>query len=226
MENNIIVTRLSTSSWFKLVWNDLVIHFDPGYAGFFENQNTPLDELKQEADYIFISHPHKDHLREEVIKMIAANNTRIVCPKACSNSVFGSVEIVKPNSVLVFPKIEIEVVDAYNTPEGRSERKYHHKGDFVGFIITIGNRRIYFAGDTDFIPEMRDFGHIDIAFLPIGGTYVMDHLEALEATLTIKPDILFPMHQAMTDMAAFEKLVEAKTNVNVINLFVGEKAIV
>jgi len=224
MNDKITITRLSRSSWFKLVFGDLVIHFDPGYAGFFENQHTPLEELKTPADYVLISHPHKDHLREEIVKQIVTNRTKIICPSTCAESLNIPLDLVKPGDILDYSGIHVEVVHAYNTPEGNSERKYHRRGDFVGFIIELAGKRIYFAGDTDFIPEMRGFRDVEVAFLPIGGTYVMDHGEALEAALVIKPTFLIPMHQADTDTKEFKRMVESESDIRVITFDVGDRA--
>lgn len=95
-------------------------------------------------------------------------------------------------------ELKITVVHAYNTEEGRSTRKPHRKGEFNGYLIQADGITIYFAGDTDVIDEMKDFGTVDLAFLPIGGTYVMDAGEAVEAAQLIKPQILISMHEATT----------------------------
>ena len=76
--------------------------------------------------------------------------------------------------------MKIKVVDAYNTPQGSSTRKLHKKGNCVGYVITIEGKTIYHAGDTDFIPEMKELGKIDVALLPIGGKFTMDIEEAVK----------------------------------------------
>lgn len=95
-------------------------------------------------------------------------------------------------------ELKITVVHAYNTEEGRSTRKPHRKGELNDYLIQADDITIYYAGDTDVIDEMKDFGTVDLAFLPIGGTYVMDAGEAVEATQLIKPQILISMHEATT----------------------------
>ncbi|MGD9887233.1 MAG: MBL fold metallo-hydrolase, partial [Bacilli bacterium] len=75
--------------------------------------------------------------------------------------------------------------------------------------------------DTDFIPEMAALGSIDIAFIPIGGTYVMDVDEAVEATKMIKPQYVIPMHQASNSLESFKNKVGAVCSSKVIILDVG-----
>lgn len=100
-------------------------------------------------------------------------------------------------------------MNAYNTQEGHSTRKVHHKGDFVGYLINLKGKSLYFAGDTDLIPEMKDLGKVDIAFLPIGGTFVMDIEEAVAAVCVIDPNITFPMHQSNENLQIFKSAVKS-----------------
>jgi L-ascorbate metabolism protein UlaG (beta-lactamase superfamily) len=98
----------------------------------------------------------------------------------------------------------------------------HHKGEGVGYLITVNGKTIYHAGDTDFIPEMKDFGKVDVALLPIGGTFTMDIQEAIEAAIAIKPKVVIPMHHLKTNPQEYRKKVEAVSNVKVITLEIGE----
>ncbi|MBW1716422.1 MAG: MBL fold metallo-hydrolase [Deltaproteobacteria bacterium] len=123
---------------------------------------------------------------------------------------------------MIFGDIKIKPVDAYNTERGSSTRKVHHKGYGVGYLITIGTNTIYHAGDTDFIPEMREFGDIDMALLPIGGTYTMDIKEAVEAAIAIKPKVVIPMHRSKADPQEFKEKVEAISHIKVVALQIGE----
>ena len=82
----------------------------------------------------------------------------------------------------------------------------------MGFVITMDGTRVYFAGDTDFIPEMEKIA-CDIALLPVSGTYVMTPEEAVEAALAIHPKIAVPMHYAAivgsdSDARKFKSLVK------------------
>ncbi len=153
-------------------------------------------KIKQDdkADLILITHEHYDHLSLDDLKKISSKNTIIVASEICkgkfSNLSYKEVKFVKPEDKIKVDDINIESVYAYNT-----NKQFHPKqGNRVGYILTINNTRIYHAGDTDLIPEMNNLKNIDIALLPISGTYVMDVNEAVEAVKIIKPKIAVPMH--------------------------------
>jgi L-ascorbate metabolism protein UlaG (beta-lactamase superfamily) len=225
MENRkLVITRLSRASWFKIESRNLVLHFDPGYTGYFQNQGIPLIEIEDKADLILITHFHKDHLQPEAINRILGKKTVIVATSNCVDRIKSNIIVIKPGDSLNIEAINIRVVDAYNTKEGHSTRKVHHRGNFVGYLVSFENGRIYFAGDTDHIPEMKNLGKVDIAFLPIGGTFVMDIEEAVNAVMEIKPRIVIPMHQSKNDPEVFKKEVLSKTSSEIIILNVGSKA--
>jgi L-ascorbate metabolism protein UlaG (beta-lactamase superfamily) len=113
----------------------------------------------------------------------------IVAPADCAAKIKGTIKIVKPGDTLDVSGIKIEVVPSYNT-----NKQFHTKDKgWVGYIFVLAGERIYLAGDTDYIPEMKTF-RADIALLPVSGTYVMTADEAVQAALDIKPKIAIPMH--------------------------------
>ena len=150
-------------------------------------------KIKQDekADLILITHEHYDHLSLEDINKIYSNNTIIIASEICKNNLnFKNIKFVKPEDKLKIDNIEIEAVYSYNI-----NKQFHPKKDLrVGYILTINNTRIYHAGDTDLIPEMSNLKNINVALLPVSGTYVMDVNEAVEAVKIIKPKIAVPMH--------------------------------
>jgi L-ascorbate metabolism protein UlaG (beta-lactamase superfamily) len=144
---------------------------------------------KDNADIILITHEHRDHCSPEDVKLIQGPDTVIVTPAACAGKVTGKVKIVKPGDKIAVGGVEIEAVPSYNT-----NKQFHPKSNgWVGYIFTVNGQRIYLAGDTDHIPEMKDF-RADIALLPVSGTYVMTAEEAVKAALDIKPKLAIPMH--------------------------------
>src|SRR4030067_104424 len=113
--------------------------------------------------------------------------------------------------------IAIEAVPSYNT-----NKQFHTKDkNWVGYIFTVKGQRIYLAGDTDYIPEMKTFSNVDIALLPVSGTYVMTADEAVKAALDIKPKIAIPMHYGSivgseNDAERFAKGLKGKIEVKIL----------
>ena len=168
------------------------------------------------ADIILVSHDHFDHCSPEDILEIQTKGTIIITDKASAGKLTGDVRIVKPGDRLTVQGIEIEIVPAYNT-----NKQFHPKSDGkLGFIITVDGARIYHAGDTDFIPEMKNI-KADIALLPVSGTYVMTADEAVQAALAIKPKIAIPMHYgaivgAESDARCFADKLEGQVAVKIL----------
>ncbi len=113
----------------------------------------------------------------------------------------------------------MQAVEAYNYKRFRSPgTPFHPKGLGVGYLLTIGGKTIYHAGDTDFIPEMKNLKNIYLALLPCDGTFTMDGPEVVEATLAINPQHVIPIHSGRTDLEKIKKEVEAKSKIKVILL--------
>lgn len=169
------------------------------------------------ADVILITHEHHDHCSPDDVKKIMKADTVIVAPADCANKMSGNVRVVKPGDKVSIAGIEIEAVPAYNT-----NKQFHTKDrGWVGYIFTVNHKRIYLAGDTDLIPEMKTFRNIDIALLPVSGTYVMTPDEAVEAALAIKPKTAIPMHYGSIvgsgkDAELFAKKLKGKVNVIIL----------
>ncbi|MEW6527286.1 MAG: MBL fold metallo-hydrolase [Spirochaetota bacterium] len=175
----------------------------------------PYNIKKQDkADIILITHEHFDHLSPDDIKKIQTKDTVIVAPADCVSKLTGTVKTIKPNETITVKGITIQAIPAYNT-----NKQFHQKSKgWVGYIITANNTRIYLAGDTDYIPEMNSLHTIDIALLPVSGTYVMTAEEAAQAAMAIKPKVAIPMHYGaivgtIADAKKFEKLLKGKIEV-------------
>ena len=142
------------------------------------------------ADIIFITHAHFDHFSVEDIAKIKKEKTIFVAPKDVASKFRDSIITVIPGQVYNVGNLKVQTVPAYNL-----DKKFHPKqNNWVGYIIMLSNgQKIYHAGDTDFIPEMRTI-ITDIAMLPCGGTYTMVARQAAEAANIFKPKVLIPMH--------------------------------
>lgn len=173
---------------------------------------------KDTADIILITHEHYDHCSPEDIKKVQGPNTVIVTTADCAKKLAGNIKTVKPGDKINAGEIEIEAVPAYNT-----NKQFHTKDKgWVGYIFTVNGQRIYIAGDTDHIPEMKTFKNIDIALLPVSGTYVMTADEAVQAALDIKPKIAIPMHYGSivgdkNDAKRFAERLKGKIEVMILN---------
>ncbi len=144
---------------------------------------------KDEADIILITHEHYDHCSPDDVKLVQGPDTVIVTTADCAKKLTGKVKTVKPGDTVTVEGIEIDAVPSYNT-----NKQFHPRPNgWVGYIFTVQGQRIYVAGDTDYIPEMKNF-RVDIALLPVSGTYVMTAEEAVRAALDIGPKIAIPMH--------------------------------
>jgi len=218
----ISITRLSKHAWFKIKTGGRVIHIDPGYPGNFDAQGVPLAEYEEPADLVLVTHSHKDHLQPEAFAKIRRTATIVLAPACCAEEIGTGMTLVKPGDERTELVWQIQVVNAYNTPEGHSTTKAHHAGECVGYLIDLPGLRLYHPGDTDLIPDMQDLGAVDLALLPIGGTYTMDAGEALQAVGVIKPRMVIGMHELKADPQEFKRAVEALGNVKAIVMAVGD----
>ncbi|MBN2156177.1 MAG: MBL fold metallo-hydrolase [Candidatus Lokiarchaeota archaeon] len=182
-------------SCFKINISGKTIYCDP-----YKIPNNP-----EKADIILISHEHYDHYDKESVGKIKKSTSKIVCPASCEKILTNE----KAKGIEPFETIEIEGITIQGVPAYNPNKKFHPKGNkWLGFIVDNGETRIYHAGDTDFIPEMKDLKGINIAFLPVGDTYTMDFHEAIKAANVIKPNMVVPMHNWDKDLNEFKELMK------------------
>ena len=175
---------------------------------------------EEKADLIFVTHEHYDHCSLKDIKKILTSKTIVVAPESCKTQLSGmKTKFIKPGDKIVVDEIEVEAVPAYNINKFRAPGEVFHpkEEEKVGYIINFSGVKIYHAGDTDLIQEMKNI-QVDIALLPVSGTYVMTAEEAAEATKIIKAEIAIPMHYGSIvgsekDAEKFKKLAACKVEI-------------
>ena len=168
------------------------------------------------ADILLITHEHFDHLSADDIGKVVSSSTRVVAPKVCEGELSKlhlQTTYVSPGSHVELAGVEIDAVPAYNLNKFRAPGQvFHPKPDGrVGYLLTLDGVSFYHAGDTDAIPEIRDLA-VDVAFLPVSGTYVMTAEEAASAANTMNIKVAIPMHYAAivgsnADAQKFKSLV-------------------
>ncbi|MDO5446655.1 MAG: MBL fold metallo-hydrolase [Prevotellaceae bacterium] len=164
------------------------------------------------ADIILITHEHGDHLDAEAINQLANDDTKIIVNPHSKEMLGGKGTAIKNGDVINEQQITIEAVPAYNT--SADKQNFHPKGRDNGYILTIDGFRIYIAGDTEDIPEMKQIKDIDVAFLPCNLPYTMSPEQLAKAATMVKPKVLFPYHYGNTDIDKAVKLLEG-TNIDV-----------
>jgi L-ascorbate metabolism protein UlaG (beta-lactamase superfamily) len=171
---------------------------------------------KDKADIVLITHEHYDHCSPDDLSLVQGPDTVIVTTADCAKKLTGKIKTVKPGDKITVEGIQIEVVPSYNT-----NKKFHPKANgWVGYIFELKGQRIYIAGDTDYIPEMKNF-KVDIALLPVSGTYVMTAEEAIKAALDLDAKIVVPMHYGSivgseADARRFAEGLKGKTEVVIL----------
>lgn len=152
------------------------------------------------ADYIFVTHEHRDHFDKEAIALLSADATRLVTNKRCADMLGYGQVMVNGDQMTLAEGITVEAVPAYNYTEGHTQ--FHPKGRDNGYVLTLDGLRIYIASDTEDIPEMANIKDIDIAFLPCNQPYTMTTGQLVNAARVIKPRVLFPYHYSDTDVSS------------------------
>lgn len=178
-------------STFQIKAGDKIIYFDP-----FNLKDSQISA----ADFIFITHEHFDHCSKKDLEKIVSSKTIIIASEDCADQLKSlrakEVILVGSGQTLEWPGLRAEAVPAYNIDKFRSAGLCYHpqNNGQVGYVLAIGGVRVYHAGDTDKIPEMAQLKNIEVALLPVSGTYVMTWREAAEAVKLIKPKLAIPMH--------------------------------
>jgi L-ascorbate metabolism protein UlaG (beta-lactamase superfamily) len=177
-----------------------VIHVDP-YGKLTDYEKMP------DADLILITHEHGDHLDLAAIAAIRKSSTVIVANPGAGSKIDGAMIMDNGQSKTVL-NLPIEAVPAYNVVHQRGNGEpFHPPGRDNGYVITFGGKRVYIAGDTENIQEMKNLGPVDIAFLPANLPYTMTPEMIADAARMVQPHILYPYHYGDTDVDRISQLL-------------------
>jgi len=185
-----------------------VIHVDP-VTRYADYSKLPS------ADFIFITHEHRDHLDPKALGFIRTEKTTLVLTETCASTIKGGM-VMKNGDVRIIDGLKLEAVPAYNMVHMQSAGvPYHPKGVGNGYVITFGDKRVYVAGDTENIPEMKQLSGIDIAFLPMNVPYTMTPEMVADAAKAFRPKILYPYHFGETDTSRIVDLLKDVPDIEV-----------
>lgn len=168
----------------------------------------PVTDYTQlpKADYILITHEHADHLDAKAIEQLTKTGTILITNPRSSEILGGKGNVMKNGDSQSMGAWQIDAVPAYNS--SADKQQFHPKGRDNGYILTIEGLRIYIAGDTEPIPEMKDIKNIDVALLPCNLPFTMTPEQLTEAAKLIRPKVLFPYHYGNTDIQQVVKLLD------------------
>ncbi len=179
----------------QLRYGGHVIDVDPVPQASFEGLPAP--------DIILITDIHSDHLDPGTVAKLKKPATRVVAPAAAAAKLEGAT-VMANGETQTIDGIRIEAVPMYNLQRGPAAGQlFHDKGRGNGYVLTLGGKRVYIAGDTECTPEMKALKNIDVAFIPMNLPYTMPPSEAAACVRAFMPKIVYPYHYRGQDLAAF-----------------------
>ncbi|MFV2082231.1 MAG: MBL fold metallo-hydrolase [bacterium] len=206
-EDNLTITFIGHGSLI-FQYGGKTIHVDP-FGKLADYSSFP------KADLILITHDHFDHLDADAIMEVSTDSTKVVLNEAAAARLGRGLILANGDKKNIMG-FSIEAVPAYNLVHMRSEGvPFHPKGNGNGYIITFGDRRVYIAGDTENVPEMKALKNIDIAFLPMNLPYTMTPEMVADAAKAFRPGILYPYHFGETDTSKVIELLKGSRDIEV-----------
>ncbi|WP_034891212.1 MBL fold metallo-hydrolase [Gillisia sp. Hel_I_29] len=207
MENktSINITPISHATS-VILWDKTIIYTDPvGGAAGFEGQAKP--------SFVLITDIHQDHMEAETLKALQLGETKIIVPKAVQEKLPQDLQknliVMNNGDSQDFMGFNITAIPMYNLPE--SPDAMHTKGRGNGYVLEKDGQRLYIAGDTEDVPEMRNLKNIDIALVPMNLPYTMTVEDAAKGVLAFQPKKVIPYHyrgkDGLADVEKFKELV-------------------
>ena len=204
---NLEITFIGHGS-LMFTYKNIVIQVDP-FSRLTDYSSLP------KANLILITHDHRDHLDPGALDKVRTDRTILILTEACAAKVSGGI-VMKNGDVETVGGLIIEATPAYNLVHMRSEGvPFHPKGLGNGYVISFGDTRVYVAGDTENIPEMKKLKNIDYAFLPMNLPYTMTPEMVADAAKAFRPKVLYPYHFGNTDPTQLVELMKSTPQVEV-----------
>lgn len=170
---------------------------------------SKADLTGPKADIILVTDIHGDHFDAEAIAAVRKPDTTIVAPKVVVDKQPDAKPLAN-GETLDLGIIKIEAIPMYNLTRGPEPGKlYHDKGRGNGYVLTVGDRRIYISGDTECTPEMKALAAIDIAFVCMNLPYTMPPAEAAGCVAAFQPKVLYPYHYRDSNLDDLDKPLAA-----------------
>lgn len=189
-------------------FNNKILHIDP-YSKLADYSKLP------KADFILITHEHQDHLDPAAVEQIRTRDTKIILTGKSAEKLSGGM-VMKNGDAKTIMDIMIEAVPAYNVVHKRDNgQPFHPKGQGNGYVVTFADKRVYIAGDTENIPEMKALKNIDIAFLPMNLPYTMTPEMVADAARAFKPNVLYPYHYGDTDTSRLIGMMRENKDIDI-----------
>jgi len=189
----------------------------------FNGKNIYVDPFSRVADYsqlpeadvVLITHEHRDHLDLQALAIVRTERTVVVLTEACARQVEGGI-VMQNGDEHIVNGMRVEAVPAYNLVHKRENgQPFHPRGVGNGYVLTLGDKRVYVAGDTENIPEMKKLQGIHCAFLPMNLPYTMTPEMVYDAAQALQPNILYPYHYGNTDTSKLEELLREEKGIEV-----------
>jgi len=189
-------------------FGDSVFYIDPvGGAEAFEGQPAP--------DVILVTDIHGDHLNQATLKAVATPETTIYAPQAVFDQLEGpiraQVTVINNEEAKSWDGYTLTAIPMYNLRE--EAKQFHTKGRGNGYVLEKDGMRVYFSGDTEDIPEMRNLENIDKAYVCMNLPYTMTVESAADGVIAFKPKEVYPYHfrgkDGLSDVEKFKGIVDS-----------------
>ena len=184
----------------EIKYDGLSIQIDPVTKLPPETDYSKFDK----ADFILVTHEHFDHFDKDAIAALSSEKTQVILNKQCAEMLGSGTAMSNGDSLKLRDDITLEAVPAYNMTPGHQQ--FHPKGRDNGYVLTLDGLRIYIAGDTEDIPELKNLQDIDIAFLPCNQPYTMIPEQLANAAQMFNPKVVYPYHYSETPVENVKNL--------------------